>query len=55
MNAKKEDLEFDINTDNIDEDAILDMFTQREKTKKIVSTEATSDGIVDVEYEDVSV
>jgi hypothetical protein len=54
VNAKKEDLEFDINTDNIDEDAILDMFTQREKTKKIVSTEATSDGIVDVEYEDVS-
>jgi len=55
INAKKEDIEFDdIDTDNIDEDAILDMFTQREKGKKVVSTEATSDGIVDVEYEDVS-
>lgn len=55
VNAKKEDILFDdIDIDNIDEDAILDMFTQKEKTKKIVSTEATSDGITDVEYEDVS-
>jgi len=55
VNAKKEDaFDFDIDLDDFDEDAILDIFTKKEESKKVISTEATSDGIIDVEFEDVS-